>query len=295
MKRFIQLSIVCLSALVLIFAIGCTSSSPTAPTHTVPVTVKFISPTADEVVGANILAIEFTNISTGIVTKIEVKPTSIILTPEKKFAIYESKIDLPTGDIGEKVDYRMTALFLGFPAEPGFPSQDVSHLITLNGSSFWVGDIEGMRFTVSCDGDIEPPPNANIETFAYRTTASMSTFANQFVGDIRFSVDELYLGPDGEVLWRPVLLTYNWSSEGVLPTFRYRKTADANHAPSTTIQLGPSLRDRYVRVKAALESGGSLFNVTNQVNINVPGEISGEGPDGYRIYRVFGGYGGGKG
>ncbi len=292
MKRFFQLSAMCLVALILAFIAGCTSSSPTAPVHTQSVMIKFISPAADEVTGTNVLAIEFRNISTGMVTKAEAKPTSIIFTPEKKFSVYESKIDLPTGNIGEKVDYRMTARFLGFPAEPGFPSQDVSHLVTLNGSSFWAGDSEGMRFTMSCDGDVEPPSNTSIETLAYRTTASMSTFANQFIGDIHFSVDELYLGPDGEVLWRPVLLTYDWSSEGVLPTFRYRKTADATHSPSTVVQLGLSLHDRYIRVKAMLGSGGNLYNITSQASINIPGEISGEDQGGYRIYRVFGGYGG---
>ena len=279
-----------------LFGVGC-SNSPNAvrpSDHFAAVSVKFISPSAEEISGENKVEISFTNTVSGKAIMITLNPSRAIITPEKVFSVFESSIELPTGAIGEKILYQMSARYLGFPDEARLPSPNVSHLFSLNGNTPYLGNEKGVYFILDCDGEVEYPNPQEIgigaEAIGTRPYLEIQTNSNQYIGnDLAVSVEELVLGPGNETLWRPLLVSYDLSPEGILPTYRFEKRIGNNFQPSISVQLPPSARERYIRIRVLLKSGGYSSPITNQMNIIASGYLWEESADGYRTYRIFSG------
>jgi len=299
-KSFIQTSIAHLVALTLLFAVvGCTTS-PTAPTHTVAVTMKFVTPPAKEISGSNKVEVSVTNIKTGKIFSTTISSPKAIVYPDRTFYSLEGGIELPNGPIGEKTEYRLSATYLGIADSPTQPSRDMSHMITVNGMALSYGSGDGMYFALTCDGNIELTPTTTSSSPATVSSrpyfgASQSWFGQFTGGTINVSVEELTVDESGSPMWRPVFTSYDWSSYGLLPTSHFSKMVTAGISWNTSAQLRPIIGEKFVRVKAVVDyPGGASQVVTDQVSLTGSGN-EWFGPNsvlGYRIFRLSGGYGG---
>ena len=160
MKRFSQAVISCLSLLILTFIVGC-SDSPTAPANTTSISIKFVTPSSDEITGKNALEIEIADVETGKIYSLTLDLPQPVVFPDRTFYVLEGNIEIPTGEIGEKITYQLKATYLGIADGLDTPSRDVSHMVTVNGMTPFYGDDAGMYFTISCSGEIENMPSVD--------------------------------------------------------------------------------------------------------------------------------------
>lgn len=300
MKRFSQALIACLSALILIFVVGCSDSNPTAPANVTSLSIKFVTPSSDEISGENTLEVEIVNIETGQAYSLTLGSPAPIVFPDRTFYVLEGNIELPTGDIGEKVNYQLRATYLGINDSPSAPSSDVSHMVTINGITPFYGDERGMRFAVACSGEIETMPNSDPNSPILASSRPYfgvsQSWPGQFAGNtIKVIVEELISSSGGGSTWRPVFTSYDWTQQGILPTYNFSKAVTYELGWNTVAQLRPTAGEKFVRVKATADYFGQSQVVTDQVALNVGGtEWTSSNADGYRVFRLLGG-GGGKG
>lgn len=301
MKRFIQTPIVCLSVLILMLAAAGCSDSPTssvASEPTTPVVIKFVTPPADEISGENTLEVVIENVETGQTYRLNLNSPAPIAFPERTFYVFSGNLEVPTGDIGEKVTYQLKATYLGLGDGPNVPSRDVSHMVTVNGATPFYGDDQGMYFAATCDGRIEMTPISDPSSLiltSSRPYFGVSQFwQGQFSGNtIKVVVEELTASSGGGSTWRPVFTSYDWTTHGVLPTYRFSKMVTYESGWNTVAQLRPTTGEKFVRAKATIDYFGQSQVVTDQVSLNGSGaEWPSANADGYRVFRLTGGYGG---
>ncbi|MDO8574227.1 MAG: hypothetical protein Q7R86_01210 [bacterium] len=298
MKRFSQAVISCLSLLILTFVVGCSDSNPTAPANMTDVSIKFVTPPSEEISGENTLDVNITNIETGKTYSLVLNSPEAVVFPDKTFYVLKGKIEIPTGDIGEKINYQLKATYLGINDSPSAPSRDVSHMVTINGISPFYGDERGMYFGVACSGDIEIMPNGDPTSTMLASSRPYfgvsQSWQGQFSGNtIKVIVEELVASSDGGSTWRPVFTSYDWTQQGILPTYRFSKVVTYELSWNTIAQLRPTTGEKFVRVKATIDYFGQSQVVTDQVSLNASGtEWTSANTDGYRVFRLTGGYGG---
>ncbi len=297
MKNLTRYSLVLLSLAILVLTAGCSGSSPTAPTRAIEVDVKFITPPLKEISGPNTLEVSITNVTTDKVYSLVLNNPEAILFPNKTFFILSGKIELPVGDFGEKITYRLKATYLGLGDDPKSPSPEVSHLVTINGMSPYYGDSYGMYFAVTCGGEIEMAPEVDLgpqPLWGTKPFLSISpAFFNAFAGNqINVTAEKLESSASGESVWRPIFLVYDLVPQGTLRTSRFSRLVMYGTNWNTSTELPPSTTETFVRVRATVEYQGGSQVVTDQVLVSGGLEWPSQANDGYRIFRVGGGYGG---
>ena len=297
MKRFSQAVISCLSLLILTFIVGC-SDSPTAPANTTSISIKFVTPSSDEITGKNALEIEIADVETGKIYSSTLDLPQPVVFPDRTFYVLEGNIEIPTGEIGEKITYQLKATFLGLDDSPSAPSRDASHMVTINGMTPFYGDERGMYFTISCSGEIETTlsgdPNSTMFASSRPYFGVSQAWQGQFSGNtIKVIVEELVASSGGGSTWRPVFTSYDWTQQGILPTYRFSKRVTYELGWNTIAQLRPTTGEKFIRVKATIDYFGQSQVVTDQVSLSGSGtEWTSANTDGYRVFRLTGGYGG---
>jgi len=203
-----------------------------------------------------------------------------------------------TGEIGEKITYQLKATYLGLDDSPSAPSRDVSHMVTINGMTPFYGDERGMYFTISCSGEIETTlsgdPNSTMFASSRPYFGVSQAWQGQFSGNtIKVIVEELVASSGGGSTWRPVFTSYDWTQQGILPTYRFSKRVTYELGWNTIAQLRPTTGEKFIRVKATIDYFGKSQVVTDQVSLSGSGtEWTSANTDGYRVFRLTGGYGG---
>lgn len=299
-----KLSLV-ICAIALMVIVGCSgdkNSVGPSSGHFVPIAIGFTTPATDEFSGPADLEVEFTNLATGKTYSWTFTNSEPIIMPGKTFHKFDNKVEIPTGPIGEVVNYRFSAKFLGFgdSVTAKEPSQDVSQLVAINGSPLYLGDENGLYFTLKCDGEVSlsNPALTDMKTFGTMSSVSVSpTDQNWFQSGSRISVsvEELKISGNGTQVWQPILVSFDWSSGSALNTFRYSKQVGDDHFWYASANLRPWPFDRYVRVRVVSEYSGVSYVATNQVQIfpnGSPWNSSVADSAGYRTFRIFANSGG---
>lgn len=295
MKRFTQTVITCLAAFVMIFASGCTTS-PTAPktaAHTVPVGIKFITPALNEFSGPNELELIFTNASGEVFPRTLTSPKMTVIH-EKVISTFEQKVDLPV-EIDGKALYRLKANFRGFPNDSTLdsPSRDVSYLVALNGSAPAIGTDDGVYFSVNCAGEISVPDASWLQENPHGTRMYIDIFNENFwlpAGvKVTVSVDEPAIGSGNQPIWKPMLISSDFYSGGMVLTSQFEKIIDPSGTFRATVFLRLASSDQTIRVKVAYEYQGTSQVITNSVSVTTFSYIWSPGvatADGYKIYHI---------
>lgn len=234
MKSFKQVSALVFSLMILVGFIGCTKTEKVfvpVEYRQVTVSVAFDSPLESEVIGINSMQLLVRNDSLGINDSFLIDQATPVITPAGVYYQIRGVVTLTVSE-GD-TPFLVKAIYHGFPAEvsSAWPSQNVTHWITLNDSKLSYGDGEWMHVTISCAGDIDfgiSSVGTGTQAFATRTWLGISpNNAGQFPDGavVSISMIRVVLGSNNEPIFQPVLMGSDQYFGTNVPTYHYKHRA----------------------------------------------------------------------